>query len=274
MKKKKRNNNFAAILKRYKYKIHDGDIVAGTIIHQEKTGFLVEIGTNKSGYLPKEEVDIRINKKNHYSLLLINTTRDFFIMTKNSCNGQYILSIKRLDYIRAWKRIKQLYLEDVIFNLKIHYINKGGIIAYLEGIQGFIPKSHIFTRNKTNDNQITKDKIIKCKLLSLNENKNQLILSNKSAKLITLKHKFKLGELIYGKVVIQKEYGIFLNIYDIKALLHISEITTGIQSENKNLVEIGQFIKVKIIYLNIEQGLVSVSIRNVRYQINRHLQYL
>lgn len=202
----------------------------------------------------------------------MNTTRDFFIMTKNSCNGQYILSIKRLDYIRAWKRIKQLYLEDVIFNLKIHYINKGGIITYLEGIQGFIPKSHIFTRNKNNNYEVVKNKMIECKLLSLNENKNQLILSNKSAKLITLKHKFKLGELIYGKVVMQKEYGIFLNICDIKALLHISEIDKKLQ--NKNLIHIGQFIKVKVIYLNIEQGLVSVSIRNIKYQFNHHLQYL
>nr|YP_009396696.1 ribosomal protein S1 [Vertebrata australis]ARW65882.1 ribosomal protein S1 [Vertebrata australis] len=273
MKKKKRNNNFAAILKRYKYKIHDGDIVAGTIIHTEKAGFLVEIGTSSSGYLPKEEVNINIKKKNNYSFLLLNTTRDFFLMTKNSCNGQYILSLKRLDYIRAWKRIKQLYLEDVIFNLKIHYVNKGGIITYLEGIQSFIPKSHIFTKDKNKDQAIIKNETIKCKLLSLNENKNQLILSNKSAKLITLKHKFKLGEIIYGKVVMQKQYGIFLNICDIKALLHISEIQYKLQNNSKTLVHIGQFIKVKIIYLNIEQGLVSVSIRNVKYKLNHHQQY-
>nr|YP_009122311.1 30S ribosomal protein S1 [Vertebrata lanosa]AJH66069.1 30S ribosomal protein S1 [Vertebrata lanosa] len=261
------------MLKRYKYKIHDGDIVAGTIVHVEKTGFLVEIGTNSSGYLPKEEVNIRIKKKNNSSLLMINSTRDFFLMTKNSCNEQYILSLKRLDYIRAWKRIKQLYLEDVIFNLKIYYINKGGIITYLEGIQGFIPKSHIFTKDKISDQKIIKNKKIKCKLLSLNEHKNQLILSNKSAKLISLKHKFKLGELIYGKVVMQKQYGIFLNIFDIKALLHVSEIEHKLQGNDQTFICPGQFVKVKIIYLNIEQGLVSVSVRNVKYRLNHHPQY-
>nr|YP_009394645.1 ribosomal protein S1 [Vertebrata thuyoides]ARW63207.1 ribosomal protein S1 [Vertebrata thuyoides] len=271
--KKKRDNNFAEILKRYKYKVHDGDIVAGTIIHIEKTGFLVEIGTNHLGYLPKEEVNIHIKKKNNYSLLLINTTRDFFLMTKSSCNGQYILSLKRLDYIRAWKRIKQLYLEDIIFNLNISYVNKGGIITSLEGIQGFIPKSHVFTRNKSNDQTILRNKKITCKLLSLNEHKNQLILSHKSAKLIKLKHKFKLGELIYGEVVMQKPYGIFINIHEIKALLHVSEIKYKISNKSKALIHIGQFIKVKVIYLNIEQGLISVSIRNIKHYFNHHQQY-
>ena len=63
-----------------------------------------------------------------------------------------------------------------------------------------------------------------CRLLNLNENKNQLILSNKSAKLILCKNKFKLGELIYGKILTQKPYGLFIDIGNMKALLHTSEI--------------------------------------------------
>nr|YP_009395474.1 ribosomal protein S1 [Polysiphonia infestans]ARW64454.1 ribosomal protein S1 [Polysiphonia infestans] len=264
---------FKEILKKYNYKIHEGDIVAGTIIHSERCGFLVDIGTNKSGYLPVEEVAINFKKKSNSSLLLINTTRDFFLVAQNQNNTQNILSLKRLDYIRAWKRIKQLYLEDIIFKLKIEYVNKGGIITYLEGIQGFIPKSHIFTDNKNQDYNNIKQKNIKCKLLNFNDSKNQLILSNKSAKLSTMKHRFKLGEIIYGEVIVKKIYGIFLSIHNINALLHNSEISHQQMKKANGSLNDGKFIKVKIIYLNNKEGLISVSIRNVQFVIIPLLQY-
>lgn len=262
-------NGFAEILNKYDYTVHNGDIVAGTIIHQEKTGFLVEIGTKNVAYLPKEEININLVSKNNYNLLLLNVTTDFFLLTKNSSNQQYVLSIRRLDYIRAWKRIKQLYLEDIVFELYIQRINKGGIITYLEGIQGFIPKSHIIIRKQ----ERIKEKKISCKLLNLNENKNQLILSNKSAKLMLCKHKFKLGELMYGRILAQRSYGIFINISNVKALLHTSEIHPRLINKHRHVLQIGSLIKVKIIYINIKQGLVSVSISNVEQDISLLLQY-
>nr|YP_010851708.1 ribosomal protein S1 [Echinothamnion hystrix]WGH14538.1 ribosomal protein S1 [Echinothamnion hystrix] len=268
-----RQNKFAEILKQYNYRLHSGDIVAGTIIHNEKIGFLVDIGTEKVGYLPKEELIINLKNTVSKNLMLINTTRDFFLITENINTKQCILSVKRLDYIRAWKRIKQIYLEDIIFNLKIDYLNKGGIITYLEGIQGFIPKSHIcFIKNKLSIETI-KPNNIKCKILTINENKNQLILSNKSAQLKLLLHKFKIGQLLYGQVIILKSYGLFINIYGIKALLHISEIGETNRNNNNLIFIKGQFIKVKIIHINSKHGQVSVSIRNLKDITNHHLQY-
>nr|YP_010851510.1 ribosomal protein S1 [Echinothamnion hookeri]WGH14340.1 ribosomal protein S1 [Echinothamnion hookeri] len=268
-----RQNKFAEILKQYNYRLHSGDIVAGTVIHNEKIGFLVDIGTKKIGYLPKEELLINLTNTMDNNLMLINTTRDFFLITENINTQQYILSIKRLDYIRAWKRIKQIYLEDIIFSLKIRYINKGGIISYLEGIQGFIPKSHISCIKNQLDIELIKLNNIKCKILTINENKNQLILSNKSAQLKLSLHKFKIGQLLYGQIIMLKSYGLFVNVCGIKALLHMSEIGT-INNNNHNPIFIkNHFIKVKIIHLNNKHGQVSVSIRNIKNITNHHLQY-
>nr|YP_010618977.1 Ribosomal protein S1 [Deltalsia parasitica]WAX02990.1 Ribosomal protein S1 [Deltalsia parasitica] len=256
-----RKNKFAEILKQYNYTLHSGDIVAGTITHNEKIGFLVDIGTKEVGYLPKEELIINLKNTIQNHLILINTTRDFFLVTKNINTQQCILSIKRLDYIRAWKRIKQIYIEDIVFQLPIHQINKGGIITYLEGIQGFIPKSHI--------SDITQH-TIKSKILTINDDKNQLILSNKSAQLKVSLHKFKIGELLYGKITMLKSYGLFVNIYGIKALLHISEI--GNVNYNIERFIQGKLIKVKIIHLNMKHGQISVSIKKLTNITNHHQQ--
>lgn len=259
-----KQNKFKHLLKQYKYDLQSGDIVAGTIIYTEYKGFLVIIGDNISGYLPEEEIDIEFNQNNNNYQFILNTTREFFLIKYNTNIKQYILSIKRLSYIRGWNRIKQLQLENIIFHLPINYINKGGLITYLEGIQAFIPKSHIVLNNKqTFDNQK-----IKCKMLITDEKKNQLILSNKSALLYLSFHKFKIGELIYGIITRIQKYGLFIKIYHTIALLHISEIGSTYIKDINIMFTIGQLIKVKIIYIDVKQGRISVSKRYIKNHIN------
>nr|YP_009396084.1 ribosomal protein S1 [Dasya naccarioides]ARW65270.1 ribosomal protein S1 [Dasya naccarioides] len=255
---KKINNSFEKILKKYNYSLNSGDIVAGTIIYQESNGFLVNIGDKILGYLPQEETKILINDNNKN--LLINTTREFFLIKHNQDKKQYILSIKRLEYIIYWKRIKQLQLENIIFNLKIHYSNKGGLITYLENIQAFIPKSHTLNQN----NSRLKNSEIKCKILIIDEQKNQLILSNKSAILQSSVHKFRLGELLYGSIIKIKNYGLFIKIYNTVALLHISEVGYKYINDLNKIFYIGKLVKIKIIHINIKQGRLSVSKRNIK----------
>ena len=254
----KKDNKFQYILEQYKYNLQPGDIVAGTINYKESNGFLVIIGDNISGYLPKEEINIEFIFNNNESL--VNITREFFIIKYNTHIKQYILSIKRLNYIRGWNRIKQLQLENIILILNIQHINKGGLITYLEKIQAFIPKSHIALNNtSTFYNQK-----IKCKILIANEKKNQLILSNKSACLSLSQHKLRIGEITYGIIIKIKDYGIFLKIYDTIALLHISEIGSVYINNINKIFTIGQLIKVKIIHIDQKQGRISVSKRNIK----------
>nr|YP_009398997.1 ribosomal protein S1 [Cliftonaea pectinata]ARW68040.1 ribosomal protein S1 [Cliftonaea pectinata] len=261
---KYQHNNFASILKKYQYSLHTGDIVAGTILYKEDRGFLVNIGDKSIGYLPIEEITSEINKNSKHYLKLLNLTREFFIIAQNHKIKQYILSIKRLEYIRGWKRIKQINLEDIIFNTKIKYLNKGGIITYLEGIQGFIPKSHIFRPEYNKYKYNVKKKYIQYKLLIVNEQNNQLIMSNKSAMLHLSTHKFKLGEIVYGEVISIISYGAFININKIIGLLHISEINSKYIKRRNFTYYIGKVIKVKIIYINTKQGKLSVSTRLIQ----------
>nr|QCI08701.1 ribosomal protein S1 [Sphondylothamnion multifidum] len=263
-KDKIKKKHFKYILKEYQYKLNTGDIVAGLIKYKEFQGFLVDIGNNISGYLPEEEIQLHMINCINSKMLYIYTTREFFLVTYNIYYKKSVVSIRRLEYIRAWKRIQQLNLEDIVFKLKIQNINKGGIITHLEGIQAFIPNSHQYIINKKKSNiSINKDDI-KCKLLIANENNNEIILSQKSALLQISKHKFRIGELIYGIIVNIQTYGTFIDIYGILGLLHISEISPSYIKNIYTIFHIGKIIKVKIIHVNIKQGRLSVSIKNLK----------
>nr|YP_009346775.1 30S ribosomal protein S1 [Gracilaria firma]APR74310.1 30S ribosomal protein S1 [Gracilaria firma] len=252
--------DFGAILIQYNYDLHPGDIIAGTIFHQEFQGFLVDVGANIAGYLPLDEILLSSNNNRNDFTYLVNNTREFFILAYSEEKRQLLLSIKRLDYIRAWKRIKQLELEDIILDVPILSINKGGILTALEGLQSFIPRSHLIAF--TNYEFMLQD-CISCKLLLADEKNNKIILSHKLAVLTLYSSLLKIDLLVYGQITQIKKYGIFITIYGIPALLHISEIGFKYIENINHMFQVGNKIKVKIIHIDMKQARLSVSRRNI-----------
>lgn len=257
-------NDIASMLMQYNYNLNKGDIVAGKIFSKEKKYFLVDIGDQIVSYLPFDEISLLNDYGiNILDINLIHTTREFFVLDYNLNTHKIIVSLKRIEYIRGWQRIKQLQKENILFNVPIYKINKGGIITFIEKIQGFVPNSHIFQMNILSNGSNLNKHII-CNLLLSNEKNNQIILSNKSAMLYLAKHQFKLGELIYGTIVQIQKYGLFIKIYNTLALLHISEISSQYIDNIYNMFNIGNMIKVKIIHINMKQGRLSVSTRYIK----------
>lgn len=259
MNKNKHYNCFASMLKRYNYNLNTGDIVSGKIFSKEKKYFLVDIGDKNVSYLPLEEISLLHTYNDDISdQHLLNLIREFFVLAYHIKTHKTIVSIKRLEYIRGWQRIKQLQKEEILFYVPIYKINKGGIITFLEKIQSFIPNSHICQIKNLPNNEIA------CNLLLSYEKNNQIILSNKSAILYLIQHQFKLGEIIYGTIVSIKTYGLFIKIYNILALLHISEISATYIRDIYSIFNIQDIIKAKIIHIDIKQGRISVSTRSIK----------
>nr|YP_010198080.1 ribosomal protein S1 [Gracilaria multipartita]UAD86496.1 ribosomal protein S1 [Gracilaria multipartita] len=252
--------DFGAILTQYKYNLHPGDVIAGTIFHQESQGFLVDVGVSIAGYLPIDEILLSSCNDRYNFQYLMNHTREFFILAYNKDRKQLLLSVKRLDYIRAWKRIKQFESEDIILDVPIINLNKGGILTVLEGLQSFIPKSHLI---KFTNHEFMVRYHLSCKLLLADEKNNKIILSHKLALLDLYSNLLKVGKFVYGQITQIKQYGIFITIYGIPALLHISEIGHQYIENINHIFQIGNKIKVKIIHIDMKQARLSVSRREL-----------
>nr|YP_009296498.1 ribosomal protein S1 [Thorea hispida]AOM65433.1 ribosomal protein S1 [Thorea hispida] len=253
------NNYYQYVLNKYKYLFQPGDIIAGTIFSKETTGYLVNIGAKYAAYLPNKEIKLDSDNSLNNSLLA-NTTCEFFIFNTNKKSHQLILSLKRLVYIKSWQRIKQLQYENTIIYTYIYGTNKGGILVKFENIQGFIPKSHI---GYTKQNIELRNENICCKFLLVNEYKNKLIVSHKCALLEKNIEKIKVGYIIKAPITYIKPYGILVNIYNLPALLHISEINKEKITNLHQLFKIGETILVKVIHINIKQGKLLVSYLNL-----------
>ena len=249
------HKNFAKVLNQYQYQFNTGDVVAGTIFSQEENGYLVDIGDSNAAYLPNEEIAVLVNTSNHISHY---QTQEFFILASNPDSKQLILSLRRLKYIRSWDRIKQLKQEDIVLEVEVKSLNKGGIIVEVESIRGFVPNSHLAY-------MINKEKLIgnklSCKLLIANEHLNQLVLSNRCAVLENMLDSIQIGLEINAPITEIKPYGVFFNVNNIPALLHISEIPEKYLSNITDNFRINQEKIIKIIHIDIKQGRLSVALQ-------------
>lgn len=251
-----KHKDFVFVLKKYKYNLNLGDITAGTIFSEEKSGFIVDIGAEIAAYLPKDEISLN---KYYPTYPIINDTREFFILAYNKKSKQLIISIKRLEYIRAWKRIKQMQQEDITINLYINKINKGGLLTNIEGIQAFIPNSHLANTYKKHLLLHTQ---LKCQFLIIEEKNNKIIFSNRRAILHNLNKILYVGQITSGKIIKIESYGIFIEIYGFSALLHVSEISDK-KNNKTHSFQVGEIITIKIIHIDTKQGRLSLSRRNL-----------
>lgn len=239
-----------------------GDVVVGKVIKVEKDYALVNVSAEKPAYVALR--DISSWAESCAEVFHFNLIREFKISVIYR-NASYCLALssQNIDREIGMKRIEQMQEENVIFYSPTITENEIGntLSVKVEGIQAFLPISHL------KDN-LTKKEVSDIPLQFLKEERFRLIVSNHRA-LFTLRLKqLKIGDLVTGKVAVIKEYGLFIDIGDVKVLLHISGISQAdIDPISLNSIfQVGDDIKAIIIDMNIQKGRVLVSTRELEVE--------
>ncbi|NJL98897.1 MAG: 30S ribosomal protein S1 [Synechococcaceae cyanobacterium SM2_3_2] len=251
--------DFAALLDKYDYSFSPGEIVAGTVFSLEPRGALIDIGAKTAAFIPLQEMSIsRI--ENPSEMLSPGETREFFILTEENDEGQLTLSIRRIEYMRAWERVRQLQNEDATVRSNIFATNRGGALVRIEGLRGFIPGSHISTR-KPKEDLVGEE--LPLKFLEVDEDRNRLVLSHRRALVERKMNRLEVGEVVIGAVRGIKPYGAFIDIGGVSGLLHISEISHDHIDTPHSVFNVNDEVKVMIIDLDAERGRISLSTKQL-----------
>ena len=253
------HEDFEALLDKYDYHFNPGDIVPGTVFSIEPRGALIDIGAKTAAYLPIQEMSInRVEASDE--VLQSNETREFFILTDENEDGQLTLSIRRIEYMRAWERVRQLQTEDATVRSDVFATNRGGALVRIEGLRGFIPGSHISTRKPKED---LVGEALPLKFLEVDEERNRLVLSHRRALVERKMNGLQVGEVVIGAVRGLKPYGAFIDIGGVSGLLHISEISHDHIDTPNTVLNVNDEIKVMIIDLDAERGRISLSTKQL-----------
>ncbi|GLT72942.1 hypothetical protein SLA2020_448350 [Shorea laevis] len=236
-----------------------GTKVKGTVFSTDNNGALVDITAKSSAYLPIQEASIHKLKHVEEAGIVPGLKEEFVIIGENEADDSLILSLRNIQYELAWERCRQLQAEDVVIKGKVVGANKGGVVALLEGLRGFVPFSQISSKSTAEE---LLDKELPLKFVEVDEEQTRLVLSNRKA-MADSQAQLGIGSVVIGTVQSLKPYGAFIDIGGINGLLHVSQISHDRVSDIATVLQPGDTLKVMILSHDRERGRVSLSTKKL-----------
>ncbi|MBQ2801410.1 MAG: S1 RNA-binding domain-containing protein [Lachnospiraceae bacterium] len=247
-------------------KYEEGDIVTGTVIGVSDTEVTVDLGSYAEAIIPLAELsnDPRFSIKADIAVGDEITAT----VTGENAEGVIYLSCKKANDVLAWDKLKNMMDSKEVVNVKVAETVNAGVVTYLEGIRAFIPASQL-ALTFVEDTQEYVGKTLDVVVITVNEADKKLVLSAKEVlreRAIEDKNsriaKLQTGLIVTGKVETLAQYGAFVNIgEDLTGLVHISQICGKHIKSPKEVLKVGDEVKVKI--LDVKDGKISLSIKAV-----------
>ncbi len=246
-------------------KIAEGDILTGTVIYITETEVTLDLKYYTEGIITAENLSNDPNF-NPMDEIHIGDEISATVIKRDDGEGHILLSRKEANDILAWDKLKG-YMEDgTSFNVKVTEVVNKGVVAYLEGIRGFIPASKLdvsFVENVEEWLNRTLDVIV----LEANPDENRLILSGKELALKAQEERNRnqisnivVGSIVEGKVETLMPYGAFVSLGNgLSGLLHISQISQKRIKSPAAVLSEGQTVTVKII--STDNNKISLSMK-------------
>ena len=249
-------------------KIREGDILTGTVIGVEDDRVILDLKYYAEGIISKEDLsnDPEFNLKEEIHLGDEITAT---VVRTDDGEGNIVLSRKEANDVLAWDKFKTMMEERTVVPVKITEIVKGGAVAYLDGIRGFIPASKLAAEYVEDLNEWN-GKTIEVTVITADEENKRLVLSGREVareKLADERRrrvaKCQPGSIVEGTVERLKDYGAFVTLENgLTGLLHISQISSQRIKHPGVVLKEGQTIKVKI--LSAENGKISLSMKAIQ----------
>nr|YP_011007655.1 30S ribosomal protein S1 [Syringoderma abyssicola]WAM65084.1 30S ribosomal protein S1 [Syringoderma abyssicola] len=252
-------NKFALLLSKYDYKVKLYDILAGVIIGLESKHALVDIGLDKVAFLPLKEISIHIADDPN-KMLNNNYIGEFLILEIDRKTEQILVSLKHVHSMCLWDRLKQINFNSTIIYAKQEQSLSKGKIFFFNDLKIFALNSHI---PKYYRRQKEKTFFMPFKFIEIKDFFHIAHVNSRLAIFSKLSQNIKIGSIYCGNISAIKNFGVFINILGLQCLLHISEISHTKILDIYKLYKQGDQIKIRIIYKDIEQGKISVTLKGV-----------
>ncbi len=248
-------------------KISEGDIVSGTVISVTEEEVILDFNYYAQGVIKAEDMS-NDPKYNLLDEVKIGDTIEATVVKTDDGAGNIQLSCKEAKDILSWDVLKQYMEEGKEIEVKVNEVVNGGVIAYAEGIRGFIPASHL-SINYVENLEEWVNKQLTVKIITVEESKKKLVMS---AKLVEkrkaeeeINHKISMlvpGTIMEGTVESLMPYGAFIALPEgLSGLVHISQISQKRIKKPSEVLNTGDKVKVKI--LNTNDGKISLSMKAV-----------
>ena len=243
----------------------DGDLVEGTVVKVDHDEVLLDIGYKTEGVIPSRELSIK-KDVDPDEVVEVGDTIEALVVTKEDKEGRLILSKKRAQYERAWGDIEKIKEADGVVEGTVIEAVKGGLIVDI-GLRGFLPASLVEMRRVRDLSPYIGQKI-KAKILELDKNRNNVVLSRRqyleetqSEVRETFLSQLKKGQIREGVVSSIVNFGAFVDLGGVDGLIHVSELSWKHIDHPSEVVKVGDKVTVEVLDVDLDRERISLSLK-------------
>jgi small subunit ribosomal protein S1 len=255
-------------------KCRHGDIVVGVIVSVTPKSILIDIGGKSDAIVQPREVE----RMTHQNLNSLKPGQEVnaYVVDSEKDDGTVVVSLARAAQESDWEIAQKALRSKETIKLTVIEVNKGGVIVRMGKLRGFVPGSQLSSIWRTHQNADEPEhrwdaligKELALTVIEVTPERNRLILSERNTadrrqSKRNILEKLEVGSVQEGTVSNVVPFGAFVNVQGVDGLLHVSELSWRRVDNPRDILDVGQKIKVFILDIDLEQERLGLSMKRL-----------
>ena len=258
--------SFGDILSQYEqshsHKAEEGKRgLEGTVVAVSAESVFIDIGYKTEGIIPLAE----FQKAGE----TVKRGDKFPVSIKGrDAEGYYELSRQKVERPKDWSALEKAFAEKAPIAGVISALIKGGVSVDV-GVRAFMPASRSGAKDAAELEQLVGQEI-RCRIIKLDVADEDVVVDRRvvledeeRASKERRYSEVKEGETVHGTVRSLTDYGAFVDIGGVDALLHVADISWGRINKPSDVLSTGQTIEAKVLKVDPAKRRISLGMKQL-----------
>lgn len=245
-----------------------GYAIKVNISNIEPYGAFVDIGNDLEGFLHISEISWNKDIKHPQDVLKVGQEVDVEIIEIDPKERRLRVSLKKLQEKPFSQFVKQNKEGDIVEG-RIETLTDFGAFVNLGNIDGLLHNEDAFWDKAKKCKDVLKvGDQVKVKIIKIDSSNERISLSLKALEespADKFAKKYQIDDIVEGKIVDIKDFGIFIKIDDVDALVR-NEDLAGVKKEE---LKKGDMLKAAVVFIDKANGKIRVSVKRLEKQQER-----
>ncbi len=245
--------------------IQEGNIVTGEVVKVEKDYVLVDVNFKSEGQIPIGEF---LDSEGNLTVSEGDKV-DVFVTQKDENEGVINLSREKAKRVKLLDDLQEIMDNQTTISGRIVKRIKGGYNVDLNGLEAFLPGSHVDLRPVPDMDALVGQEM-DFRILKINRRRSNVIISRRvlleeerEKMRQNLLDTLQEGQVVQGRVKNITEYGVFIDLGGLDGLLHITDMSWKRIRHPKEMVELGDELELKVLGFDEEEKKVSLGLKQL-----------
>ena len=233
----------------------------GTVIAVTVDSVLVDIGFKTEGTLPLAVFQGAGEAVKQGDRLVVS-------IKGRDPEGYYELVLGKSERPKDWASLEKAFADKTTIVGRVTGLVKGGLSVDV-GVRAFMPASRSGARDAAEMGKLVEQEI-RCRITQLDVAEENVIVDRRAVaeeegRAVKQRRfsEIKEGATLHGTVRSLTDYGAFIDIGELDALLHVSDISRTRVSKPADVLAVGQEVEVKVLKVDSEKRRISVGMKQL-----------